>query len=71
MKKFILLGITLISVQPGAAQERKLPIDTVVTPQHNVTINGTAISYTAKTETQPVWDELGQLPILMPNTACG
>ncbi|NKI32164.1 S10 family peptidase [Croceivirga thetidis] len=42
------------------AQERKLPIDTTVTTQHSVTINGTAISYTATTGTQPVWDEMGE-----------
>ncbi|MGB5556105.1 MAG: carboxypeptidase [Flavobacteriaceae bacterium] len=48
---------TLFSI---SAQERKLPIDTTITTQHNVTINGTLINYTAKTGTQPVWDELGK-----------
>ena len=42
------------------AQERKLPIDTTVTTQHNVTVNGTTFSYTATTGTQPVWDEMGK-----------
>ncbi|NAY91050.1 carboxypeptidase [Muricauda sp. JGD-17] len=42
------------------AQERKLPIDTTVTTQHAVTINGTNINYTATTGTQPVWDEMGK-----------
>ncbi|NAS13511.1 S10 family peptidase [Poritiphilus flavus] len=42
------------------AQERKLPIDTVVTTQHSVTVNGTNFSYTAQTGTQPVWDEMGK-----------
>ncbi|MGI9552694.1 MAG: S10 family peptidase [Aurantibacter sp.] len=44
----------------AAAQERKLPIDTAITTQHSVTINGTPLNYTAKTGTQPVWDEEGK-----------
>ncbi len=44
----------------ATAQERKLPIDTLVTTQHSVTINGAPIGYTAKTGTQPVWDEYGK-----------
>ena len=39
------------------SQSRTLPIDTVITTQHNATINGTTFSYTAQTGTQPVWDE--------------
>jgi len=50
----------IFAFQYGTSQERKLPIDTVITTQHNVTINGTPISYTAKTGTQPVWDEMGK-----------
>jgi carboxypeptidase C (cathepsin A) len=42
------------------AQTRKLPIDTVVTTQHSVTIDGALINYTAQTGTQPVWDENGK-----------
>ena len=42
------------------SQERKLPIDTTVTTQHSVTINGVNMSYTAVTGTQPVWDEMGK-----------
>lgn len=41
------------------AQERKLPVDTVITTQHSVTVNGTSFNYTAQTGTQPVWDESG------------
>lgn len=43
-----------------SAYERKIPIDTAVSTQHSVTINGTPISYTATTGMQPVWDEHGQ-----------
>ncbi len=42
------------------AQERQLPPDTLVTTQHNVTVNGTSFTYTAQTGTQPVWDEEGK-----------
>lgn len=44
----------------SSAQERKLPVDTVVTTRHSVTIGGTTIEYTAQTGTQPVWDEMGK-----------
>jgi len=44
----------------GVSQGRQLPVDTVVTTQHSVTINGSAIDYTAQTGTQPVWDENGE-----------
>ncbi|WP_273566679.1 S10 family peptidase [Maribacter halichondriae] len=59
MKK-IILPFTLLFVLTTISQERKLPVDTVVTSQHSVNINGTPISYTAKVGTQPVWDEEGQ-----------
>lgn len=42
------------------AQERKLPIDTMVVTEHQVTVNGSSFSYTAETGTQPVWDEMGE-----------
>ena len=59
MKKNLLLLFTLCSVML-IAQERKLPIDTMITTQHSVTVNGTPFSYTATTGTQPVWDEMGK-----------
>ncbi|WP_396637949.1 S10 family peptidase [Maribacter sp. R77961] len=42
------------------AQGRTIPVDTAITTQHSVTINGTTVNYTAKTGTQPVWDEMGK-----------
>lgn len=60
MKKIVLSLSFVLFVVMVAAQERKLPIDTTVTTQHSVTINGTPISYTATTGTQPVWDEMGK-----------
>ncbi|NJB69729.1 carboxypeptidase C (cathepsin A) [Saonia flava] len=44
----------------GFSQSRTIPVDTTVTTQHSVTVNGTTFSYTAATGTQPVWDELGK-----------
>lgn len=60
MKKSTLLFLTLLSGSLLIAQSRKLPIDTTVTTQHSVTINGAPINYTATTGTQPVWDEMGE-----------
>jgi carboxypeptidase C (cathepsin A) len=56
MKKILQLSICLVTTIT-LAQSRTLPIDTVVTTQHNATINGATFSYTAQTGTQPVWDE--------------
>jgi len=50
----------LLCISIAHAQDRKLPIDTAVVTQHSVTIKGTAIGYSAKTGTQPVWDEMGK-----------
>ncbi len=61
MKIKVLLTIpVLFYLQLLLGQNRTLPVDTTVTTQHSVTINGTTFSYTAKTGTQPVWDELGK-----------
>ncbi len=59
-KTTLLLALSLFAFQSLISQNRKLPVDTVVTTQHSVTINGTPINYTAKTGTQPVWDEMGK-----------
>ncbi|MEO0572357.1 MAG: carboxypeptidase [Bacteroidota bacterium] len=60
MRKYLLLCCTLFSIFTIQSQERKLPIDTAVTTQHSVTVNGTPLSYTATTGTQPVWDKMGE-----------
>ncbi len=60
MKNPILSLCLIVGFLITNAQERKLPIDTIVTTQHSVTINGTSINYTAKIGTQPVWDDNGQ-----------
>lgn len=56
----IIIIISLLKVNAFYGQNRKLPIDTTITTQHSVTINGTLINYTAQTGTQPVWDETGK-----------
>lgn len=56
MKKILRLSLFMVTTLV-VSQSRTLPIDTVVTTQHNATINGTTFSYTAQTGTQPVWDE--------------
>ncbi len=56
MKKILQLYFFMVTTLV-VSQSRTLPIDTVITTQHNATINGTTFSYTAQTGTQPVWDE--------------
>ena len=41
------------------AQERKLPVESAITTNHEVTIKGQSVPYTATAGTQPVWDEDG------------
>lgn len=43
-----------------SAQNRMLPADTTVITEHEVTIEGQRIPYTATTGTQPVWGEDGK-----------
>ncbi len=59
-RKLLLSFLTWVMVIVLHSQERKLPIDTTVTTQHSVSINGSTFSYTAETGTQPVWDENGK-----------
>ena len=42
------------------AQNRSIPLDTMIVTKHTSTINGAKISYTATAGMQPVWDELGK-----------
>ncbi|WP_190808591.1 S10 family peptidase [Flagellimonas sp. S3867] len=60
MKNFQFMLCIMLCSTLAFAQSRKLPVDTTVTTQHNVTINGTSLNYTATTGTQPVWDEMGE-----------
>ena len=58
MKKLIFLSLILYT-SSLLAQKRSIPIDTTVVTKHKTTINGQAVSYTATTGTQPLWDEMG------------
>lgn len=55
----VLLGILICNVSVYA-QNREIPVDTTVVTSHSTTINGSKISYTATTGTQPVWDNAGK-----------
>lgn len=60
MKVFLLSIGLVFMVQSNFGQHRKIAVDTVITTQHKVTINGVVIPYTAQTGMQPVWDENGK-----------
>ena len=59
MKNAQLFILCFISVYINA-QERKLPIDTLVITQHKTIIKGQSVSYEAQTGTQPVWNKDGK-----------
>ncbi|MBT8284674.1 MAG: carboxypeptidase, partial [Flavobacteriaceae bacterium] len=61
MKNSILLTLLAVFIIPCVfSQNRSIPVDTTITTQHSVTVNGTSFNYTAETGTQPVWDESGE-----------
>ncbi|KJD33016.1 carboxypeptidase [Tamlana nanhaiensis] len=59
MKHFYSVLITL-TITLTFAQNRKIPVDTMVVTNHTTTIKGTSISYKATTGTQPVWNSKGE-----------
>ncbi len=61
MNKSVLALLFLIFAFSNVkGQSRTLAVDSVVVTQHEVTINGKQITYSATTGTQPVWDENGK-----------
>ena len=58
--KHLLIALLFLSCYSLIAQERKLEVESEVITQHNTTIKGQKFNYTAKTGTQPVWDEKGK-----------
>ena len=56
---FGLLFVLFFSLSLNA-QNRQLPVDTLVVTNHKTTIKGNAVSYRAETGTQPVWNDKGQ-----------
>ena len=57
----LLLAFTLLA-STAFAQNRKIPVESEVVTQHEVTIKGKKVPFSAKAGTQPVWDEEG-MPI--------
>lgn len=55
----LFLGFSQASTPEAHAQERKLEVESAVTTESQVTINGNRIRYEATAGTQPVWSEDG------------
>ncbi len=61
MKKRILFPLLISACTLSAiAQQRSIPVDSAVITQHQTTIKGQRIAYTATTGTQPVWNDAGK-----------
>ena len=59
MKRLRLLPLLFIVIGIHA-QDRKIPVDTIVTTNHTTKIKGEAVNYQAQTGTQPVWNTEGK-----------
>ena len=60
MKKLHLITLSFLFVININAQNREIPVDTVVTKNHSTQIKGVTINYQAQTGTQPVWNKEGK-----------
>ncbi len=59
MKNFgLILFLFLVSILN--AQDRKIPVDTIVVTNHTTKIKGETVNYEAQTGTQPVWNKEGK-----------
>lgn len=61
MKNFLFCILLAIVMNQVTGQDRMLSADSVITTQHQVTVDGQRFAYTAQTGTQPVWDEEGKV----------
>ena len=59
MKRLRLLPLLFIVIGIHA-QDRKIPVDTIVTTNHTTKIKGETVNYQAQTGTQPVWNTEGE-----------
>lgn len=59
MKIIFRLALSLCCFQLFA-QDRMIPVDTMVVTTHSTTVKGQSFSYTATAGTQPVWDNMGK-----------
>ena len=57
--RFLLLFLAVGLTTSARAQDSRLPVDTTVTTQHQVTIKGQRVPYSATVGTQPVWGDDG------------
>ncbi|MDG1023110.1 MAG: carboxypeptidase [Flavobacteriaceae bacterium] len=61
MKKYNLSSLAVLFISfVSLAQNREIPIDTIVTTYYTTTIKGKNVNYQAQTGTQPVWDKNGK-----------
>ena len=56
-----LLYLALFCFIAAKAQDKRIPLDTTVVTNNEVTINGKKVSYQATTGMQPVWDDNGEI----------
>ena len=59
MKRLFIFSVILI-VSNLSAQNRSIPVDTLVTTNHTTKIKGQTVAYQAQIGTQPVWNEAGK-----------
>ena len=61
MNKYNFLSLVLFFIfSTSIAQNREIPVDTIVVTNHTTTIKGKNVSYQAQTGTQPVWNNEGE-----------
>ncbi len=61
MNKYNFLSLILFFIfSTSIAQNREIPVDTIVVTNHTTTIKGKNVSYQAQTGTQPVWNKEGE-----------
>ena len=61
MNKYNFLSLVLFFLfSTSIAQNREIPVDTIVVTNHTTTIKGKNVSYQAQTGTQPVWNKEGE-----------
>ena len=60
MKKILFFLAIFCSIIANA-QDKRIPLDTTVVTNSEVTINGKKITYQATTGMQPVWNDNGEI----------
>ncbi|MCF8714303.1 carboxypeptidase [Joostella atrarenae] len=61
MFKKLLSLLFILTITILQAQDRKIPVDSIITSSHQVTIKGKKVSYNTNTGTLPVWDKKGNI----------